>query len=178
MKTCIDCGREFPVKVKIDGKNRNLKNRKRCLDCHPFKGPRPQKKRKASSRVAPRECVICGRQVRRRRGFRCSVCYVQIRRYRVKWAAVQHLGGKCLRCGWEGSIEEMAAYEFHHPDANKENQIGGITNRSWDFIKKELEKCQLLCSKCHRIEHHGINETFVKAVLSYRGRNLDFETVR
>lgn len=36
MKTCEKCTSEFPILVKIDGKTRNLGNRKFCLKCSPF----------------------------------------------------------------------------------------------------------------------------------------------
>ena len=35
-KICKNCENEFPYKVEIGGKVRNLQNRKYCLDCSPF----------------------------------------------------------------------------------------------------------------------------------------------
>ena len=82
------------------------------------------------------------------------------------------LGGKCSECGWKGNI---AAFEFHHKDDNKEFTISSCANKSWDVIKEELKKCTLLCSNCHRIEHSSNNdEEFIKEVYSYKGKHLDF----
>ena len=36
MKNCAICKKEFPSWIKIDGKYRNLKNRKYCFECSPF----------------------------------------------------------------------------------------------------------------------------------------------
>lgn len=36
MKTCLKCGKEFKIKIKINGKIKNLGNRKYCIECSPF----------------------------------------------------------------------------------------------------------------------------------------------
>lgn len=36
MPTCQECGQSFPTWVKIEGRFRNLQNRRYCLDCSPF----------------------------------------------------------------------------------------------------------------------------------------------
>jgi len=42
--------------------------------------------------------------------------------------------------------------EFHHLD--KETKSFGLSKkgiiRSWESIKKELDKCVLICANCHR----------------------------
>jgi len=53
----------------------------------------------------------------------------------------------------------FAAFEFHHPENNKEKSIGETLNRKWSFILLELNKCELLCSNCHRIEHSDYQNT-------------------
>lgn len=53
-----------------------------------------------------------------------------------------------------------AALEFHHKNPeDKDFAIGGNMNRGWEFVKKELYKCILLCSNCHRIQHNKYEET-------------------
>ena len=58
---------------------------------------------------------------------------------------------KCNRCGYS----DYRALEFHHPNDDKDGfepcQIA--RNRSWNNVLKELDKCEVLCSNCHRIEH-------------------------
>ena len=61
---------------------------------------------------------------------------------------------KCNRCGYD----DYRALEFHHPNDDKDNFEPCVIARmrSWDNVLKELNKCEVLCSNCHRIEHyHG-----------------------
>jgi predicted transcriptional regulator len=72
-----------------------------------------------------------------------------------KQKCVDYLGGKCIICGYNKSLK---ALEFHHRDPSKKDfPISGI-RKSWDFTKKELNKCDLLCANCHREEHEKIND--------------------
>ena len=70
------------------------------------------------------------------------------RNYRnnVKQKAVDYKGGCCQRCGYSKSLR---ALHFHHKDpSQKDFNITGGT-KSFEHIKKELDKCELLCSNCH-----------------------------
>ena len=69
-----------------------------------------------------------------------------------KARAVEYLGGKCKHC--ELVTEKLCVYDFHHIDMEgKEADPGSLLHYSWERIKKELDKCILLCANCHRIEH-------------------------
>lgn len=94
--------------------------------------------------------------------YRCPKCRsnaVKKRRIEVKKLAVEYKGGKCEICGYDKCI---AALEFHH-ETNKEFSISnkGYT-KSWERVKKEIEKCKLVCSNCHR-EIHA--EDFFKEII-------------
>lgn len=80
---------------------------------------------------------------------------VSRRRKKLREQAVEYKGGKCIYCGYNRC---QAALDFHHLDArSKEFGLSrdGIT-RSWEKTKKELDKCILVCSNCHREVHAGI----------------------
>ncbi len=52
--------------------------------------------------------------------------------------------------------DHPACLDFHHLDpSKKEFGISGNSVRdfSWDRILKEIAKCEVLCSNCHRKEH-------------------------
>lgn len=81
----------------------------------------------------------------------CSVAAVDKRRRRVKQLAVEHKGGKCESCGYKKCI---AALEFHHKDpTEKDFAISSRSVLGIDKVIKEVDKCVLLCSNCHREEH-------------------------
>lgn len=83
-------------------------------------------------------------------------------RRNLKAKAVEYLGGKCLMCGYARCID---ALEFHHRDPEAKDfaiSSKGIY-RSFDRVKVELDKCDLLCANCHREVHaewkaQGINK--------------------
>jgi hypothetical protein len=120
-------------------------------------------------------CRLCGNKFKNyqsRCRARCGSCNTKIRRFRAKAAAIKYLGGVCRDCGWSGN---QAALQFHHTDPNKKDfVIGNVANKSWDSIKKEMEKCILLCANCHSIRHSTKNdEKFIREAKNYQGRNLD-----
>lgn len=110
-------------------------------------------------------CEICGHNNTGKswKGRLCSTCTSKIRRVEMKIRAVKELGGKCQRCGWVPNDIEVVAMEFHHKDrTKKEFTIGKKMNHKWGTIVREVRKCELLCSRCHRIEHSSRD-----AVLQY-----------
>ena len=73
------------------------------------------------------------------------------RRLRNKQKAIDLLGGECQICGYN---ECIAALDFHHREGEKkEAKMSVLWHYSWKRIKKELDKCDLLCANCHRELH-------------------------
>ncbi len=71
--------------------------------------------------------------------------------------AVAYKGGCCQVCGYEKYI---GALNFHHINpAEKEFGLSadGLT-RSWERVRKEADKCILLCANCHAEVHDGITQ--------------------
>lgn len=77
------------------------------------------------------------------------------RRKRVKAMLVEYKGGRCQLCGYKKSI---AALELHHRDsATKDFGISGQgLTRSLQRVKREADKCILVCANCHRELHAGM----------------------
>jgi len=62
----------------------------------------------------------------------------------VREILIEKLGGKCVECG----ITE--ALEFDHIDpSTKLFNIAAGYNKPKEILLAEVEKCQLLCNKCH-----------------------------
>lgn len=78
------------------------------------------------------------------------------RRERLKNECVKKLGGKCIVCGYDKC---NAALDFHHKDSKgKTKGIGTLIVKGYaeETIFLELEKCVLLCCRCHRELHGGL----------------------
>ena len=72
-------------------------------------------------------------------------------REKKKALMVKEHGGKCQRCGYKKCLR---ALQFHHIDPIKKDfHFSQGKDLKLSSIKKELEKCELLCANCHAEEH-------------------------
>ncbi len=87
----------------------------------------------------------------------CTTIQVVDRQRRLKELAIKYKGGCCIKCGYNTF---SGALEFHHLNPNeKDFTIAHLKQYSFkDKIKKELDKCILVCANCHREIHGGIIE--------------------
>lgn len=76
-------------------------------------------------------------------------------RRRIKERAVAYKGGKCQRCGYNKCL---AAFDFHHRDPEAKDLSLGSRVLRWETIRRELDKCDLLCATCHREVHDELEE--------------------
>lgn len=86
----------------------------------------------------------------------CRECKNEKTKERIhinKREAVNFLGGKCKICDFE--TEDLFLYDFHHLDPNMKEYKISSKKIKIEKIKKELEKCVLLCCHCHRKLHAG-----------------------
>jgi len=72
--------------------------------------------------------------------------------------AIAYLGGSCKICGYD---KWPCAFDFHHVDPLHKDFTISQHMTSWDRIKPELDKCELLCSNCHREVHDGLHPGFL-----------------
>ncbi|MDD2730994.1 MAG: hypothetical protein PHW33_02615 [Candidatus Portnoybacteria bacterium] len=81
---------------------------------------------------------------------------VSKRRKRLREMAINYKGGRCAICGYKKCIQ---ALDFHHLSGDKDFGISekGMT-KSWSRVKKEVDKCVLVCANCHREIHAGITQ--------------------
>lgn len=91
------------------------------------------------------------------------------KRQAIKVKAVEYKGGECFRCGYSKSVK---ALQFHHIEPHKKDfgvSTKGFT-RSWEKLKVELDKCNLVCSNCHAEIHEEEYEEKIGASLELTGR--------
>jgi len=148
---CQKCNTSFPIKIWIDGKQKNLQKRKFCLECSPF-GTHNTRNLCNPKSLDTKTCPICSK-LYSHKGTKCNSCRVSEWRRNKKKQLVEYKGGKCQICGYDRCIDNLV---FHHLDpSKKEFQISGVT-KSFNNLKTEVDKCILLCHICHGEVHAGL----------------------
>lgn len=95
----------------------------------------------------------------RKQGYasECKPCFNKTtheRQKKNKQKYINYMGGKCSICSYNRCME---ALEFHHLDpSTKEINLSSGRGYSFERAKKELDKCVLICSNCHREIHAGL----------------------
>lgn len=100
--------------------------------------------------------------------------YIDVKNYRLnrKKDMVYVMGDKCQICGYNKC---QAALEFHHINPEeKEFTFNSAMNYSWALVRKELQKCILVCSNCHREIHSNlINKPLSSSFIEERAKEID-----
>lgn len=74
--------------------------------------------------------------------------YMAKRYHKRRLELIALLGGKCSQCKSLDRLEiDHKVYQEKKFDIAKM-----LSGWSWDKIRKEAEKCQILCYRCHRIK--------------------------
>lgn len=98
----------------------------------------------------------------------CKTCFNARNMVRLEETArwlTEQKGGACVLCGYNKCT---AALEFHHVDpTQKEFQISKRWGSSRETLQKEIDKCVLLCSNCHKETHWRLA----------RGETVEFGTL-
>ena len=85
----------------------------------------------------------------------CFNSYCTERWIRRKIDGIIYKGSECLNCGLKYPEEPYVIFDFHHRDPTvKDVDWSKMRLMSSKKIKSELDKCDLLCSNCHRKKHH------------------------
>ncbi len=114
--------------------------------------------------------------------WKCKKCeYLYSRRYleNLKVRAMKYGGGECQKCGYDKC---WRALHFHHVDPGKkefsifESRPGFKKVRNWELLKKEIDKCVLLCSNCHT-ELHAEDEKIVEELVDLKLKRAEIELI-
>ena len=71
----------------------------------------------------------------------------------LKIKSIRYLGGACIDCGLEYDGKNAYVFDFHHRDPKDKEFYPTSRMRKFETVKKELDKCDLLCVICHRSKH-------------------------
>ena len=148
---CKWCNQEFEA---------SRKDTKYCSRSCQAKASRARKANNID--IREKVCGKCGKSfIVKDNAFNRRYCYdcvpstpksgAQNRQIIKQWA-LEYKGSKCEKCGYNKCSE---ALEFHHK--NPEEKDFNLSDRNlildWQEIKKELDKCILVCANCHREIH-------------------------
>jgi hypothetical protein len=147
MKKCLKCGNEFNNRIIVNGAIKVVNRRKYCIECSPF-GKRNTKRIHLPplDKNSKKQCPQCGKKFKWNKNNVCWTCRSFNRRKSHRSKGLDYLGNKCKNCG----INDPEVLTFHHHDRdNKYDNLSSLWHRNWSIIKKELDKCELLCANCH-----------------------------
>lgn len=90
------------------------------------------------------------------RRLKCNLCYNETKKAHKKvkraWLKAEKKKLSCKECG----LSDHRVLQFHHHEDNKEGDVGTmISGYSIENVKKEIDKCEVLCANCHMILHYN-----------------------
>jgi len=111
-----------------------------------------------------KKCIVCNKKLIGRQTKFCSI-FCKNRHYQNyssqyvrglarKKLLVMQCGGACARCGYH---KNLASLVFHHNTPSKKLiklDMRHLANNKWEMIKREVDKCTLLCANCHGEYHY------------------------
>jgi hypothetical protein len=81
-----------------------------------------------------------------------------LRRRELRQQAVDYKGGECEICKYTGF---PSAFDFHHLNATTKDFNISDRLASLEIMIPELDKCALLCCRCHREVHEGLHPHYL-----------------
>jgi hypothetical protein len=136
---CRKCKKPFKNRVFLDGQWKNICNRKYCLECSPWKSHNTKADIDAPKKI---------KKLR-------NAEQVSEWRRKSKLKLIDYKGGKCQRCGYNKAYPSV--YQFHHRDPKeKDFGIGSGCVQSFEKMKTEADKCDMLCRNCHAEVHEEL----------------------
>ena len=109
-------------------------------------------KREEMGEVAWREYQRIRKNIKALRYIKKNSLNVIKCRRNKKLKLIKYKGETCEKCGYKSSFP--SAFCFHHPNPeNKEIGIASNMQIKMEDLKKEVDKCNLLCVRCHAEIH-------------------------
>jgi len=163
--------------IELRKKQENIPiNYKYCKTCNLFKEPEEFKKRESVNSGYRPKCKLCyNKDIREYYNKNSINILPQKNKTSKERKALKYINyynhlleKKCIDCG----IDDVMVLECDH----KHDKIDNISKMvadgtSWDTIVKELEKCEIRCSNCHKKKTHEEMNTHRFRLNKIHGRN-------
>ncbi len=129
-KICSKCKRELPLEdFRWRNKAKGIKH-SQCKECE------SKRERERYKNDADRRAGIINRDAKYKSRNNEYLCQIKAQ--------------GCAKCG----DKRIYVLDFHHLDkSQKEDNINNLRTCSLETLQKEVEKCVVLCSNCHREFH-------------------------
>lgn len=90
----------------------------------------------------------------------CKICHSEYHSERIRRIKmIKYKGGECVDCKKTLFDFHPDVFDFHHRNPNeKDINFNRIKYKKWEFIKGEIDKCDLICTNCHRTLEAEIRE--------------------
>jgi hypothetical protein len=91
----------------------------------------------------------------------CKFCFNEIQKHKhneLKQKLLDYKGNKCIICGYNKC---NAAMDFHHINPTEKEIKIGQTRKTFEVLRKELDKCVIMCRNCHAETHQGFNPKYL-----------------
>ncbi len=79
-------------------------------------------------------------------------------RCRRKQELINYKGGKCQICGYD-KVKFLSAFSFHHRDPSQKEFGISSSSKKIESLMAEVDKCDLLCVRCHAELHDALHQT-------------------
>lgn len=107
-------------------------------------------------------CKSCGSSTKANHYGRvksvCKKCSNNLRAIEMRSntdRAIAYKGGKCYICGYNKCYGSL---HFHHRDPEtKDQNFNSKAGWSWERLRTEIDKCDLVCANCHGEIHYKTN---------------------
>jgi hypothetical protein len=157
MKKCKNCENTIPTRIYIDEKLKLTSSRKYCFECSPYGQHNTKQLHTSEAKPIINTCRVCQKDYpggHQQYKNICCTCRVNKSRQDKKIKAVEYMGGKCIICNYNKCI---TALHFHHIKPHqKEFGFSSNLTKAFEVLKKELDKCIIVCSNCHSEIHAGM----------------------
>lgn len=138
-KKCCTCKKQKSLSEFVKSRKTKDGYGWRCKECH---------------NKAERESRIKNKKLPE---YETYLKYLRDWKERFKKECIRYKGGKCSVCGYDKCV---AALDFHHINpTEKDFKIGKGRHVLDDIMERELDKCILICTNCHRELHYLAKRT-------------------
>lgn len=179
-KKCSSCKEIKPLEEFCKNNSRKDGYHYRCKMCH----YEPMKKWRRKNKEKIKKDFQKWAEENREYRQKYQKKWQEETRYSTKWKykrilewipIVINIFGKveCFQCGYD---KNFAAFHFHHRNPEeKEYKITSLLRSKVNSErKKELEKCEILCSNCHIVKHLKNIELYEEIQKMIEGKNDTF----